>query len=250
MKSYEDFRAAVYDRAEREQARITARRKKLRNASLSAVTVLIVAALAVPMVRNASTSFGPAATDRVEEVQNSINQAGSSSRMVLLVKSPSGETQAVILENNDKQKEFYSKYKAAMNLAEGEDLPMMPEADTKTIHSTDELSQFLSELPKAAESAVTDFDEAFFEANDLCAMPMSLDSQTGTTAPEGTTNTLISTVPQPTTIPDGAPDETTGETTTSPDESTSLAQPTQSLPAEALQGGVKVLLLVPVPNNK
>lgn len=247
MKSSEDFRAAVYERARREQARITARRQKMRNVSLSAVVMLLVAGLAIPLARNTGSGANPG---NVQNVSNPANRGGSSSRMLLLVGTESGDTQAVMLENNDQQKQFVSQYKEALNLGDDEALAMTPEAaDTvQTIRSREELAAYLAQLPKAVASLIEDYDESFFRENELCAMPMALPAQSDDPAAEETTVQSEATAAvEMLTIPDSEPTES-GEPTEAAQDQTTKAQQTQSLPAnEAMQNGdVKVLLLVPV----
>ena len=260
MKTNEEFRASVYARAECEKQRINLRRQKMRNASLSVAMMLLVAAIAVPLARNArgsADSFtAPAFT---QEDLHIVNPAALGTRMVLLV-----GTQAVVLENEAQQKAFVSKYKAAMNLGDGEGAPF-PAADTaKAIHSIDELSEFLAELPEAAESMKADYNEAFFAGNDLYAMPMALAPQSENTATrEPTTTEATTTIPAQAftisdaiipeaTIPDAVapsnadapPDPTQAETTL---EDRSIEAFTSFPDSELLQSpDVTVLLLVPV----
>jgi len=252
LKNHEEFRASVYARAQHEKQRMAARRLKARNASLSVAMVLLVAALAVPLARSTRTDadhFTAPAT--AQEVLHTANRAAPlPSRMVLLVATPSGGTQAVVLENNAQQKDFVDKYKAAMHLGDDEGLPMTPAADTaKTICSTDELTEFLAELPEAAGAVVLDYDELFFEDNMLCAMPMDLSTQQAA-EPDGAVRVLPNAAQLPT-IPDGtSPAEGTLPESTEPE--TTEEEPTvvelQTLPESRLLQGtaVKVLLLVPV----
>ena len=234
MKDNEQFRASVYARAERKKEQLAARRQKLRNASLSAAMVLLAAALAVPAIRNTRTGDAElTAPDTRQQVLHIPNRAAPV--YVLLMSTGSGDTQAVVLENKDQQKEFVSKYKAAMNLGEDDSLPM-PAADTdRAIYSAEELTAYLTELLEAAGPTVLlDYDEAFFLDNNLYAMPMDLTPQQGGT-------------PREDTIIPGAtiPDAQTAEAETMAGETTG---PAASLPEnELLQGAdVKVLLLVPV----
>jgi len=258
LKSNEEFRAGVYARAEIEKRRLALRQKR-RNASLSVAMVLLVAALAVPVVRGTRIVSDPlTAPETGQEVFRSANRAARPSRMVLLMATASGETKAVVLENRDQQKDFVSQYKAAMHLGDDDDLPMTPkEEDTVlTIHSLDELIEFLAGFPEAAGSVALDYDEAFFLENNLCAMPMDLSAQPGaeettaaheTSAPAQMTTIPDGTAPEGTTIPDGESAADATEADTQPAETTAAAAP-QSLPEGTLLrgSGVKVLLLVPV----
>ena len=248
MKNHEEFRASVYARAEREKERLAARRLKMRNASLSIAMVLLVAALAVPAIRNTSTGDeGLTAPETVQQVLHAPKRAAPSSRMVLLMSTASGETQAVVLENQDQQKDFVNLYKAAMHLGDDDSLPM-PAADTaRAIHSTDELVEFLAGLLEAAGTLVLDYDEAFFLDNNLYAMPMELAPQQGGSAAREETTIPDATIPDATTIPDAEFSTEPAEAEIAPDEPTSPAA-LQSLPESGLLQGadVKVLLLVPV----
>jgi len=248
LKTNEEFRASVYARAEREKQRLAARRQKTRNACLSAAMLLAVAAIAVPMARSMRGNS--------EQLSQAVlHQEALVTRMVLLV-----GTQAVMLENEAQQKEFVSKYKAAMNLGDGEGAPF-PAADTpRPIRSTDELAAFLAELPEGAEAMKVEYNEAFFEGNDLYAMPMELAAQPESAARETTTTvpeTASTQVPAVTaaivpdaTIPDAVlpsnEDIMPAEPETAPDEWTSAAL--TSFPESGLLQGsdVRVLLLVPV----
>lgn len=246
MKNPEAFRASVYARAKREKERL----KKRRNTSLSVAMVLLVAALAVPLVRSANIRVDPYTVPETERQEaRSANQAALSNRMVLLV-----GTKAVELENEDQQKDFVNQYKAALNLEEGEDLPL-PALDLyRAIHSTEELSALLAELPEAAGRVALDYDEDFFAGHDLYVMPMELPAQQGEVRETTTAWETASLPAQLTTIPDGdgtVPGEETSEdaaeTQTEPDEATSEAAP-QSLPESVLLefAGGRILLLVPV----
>ena len=258
MKTNEEFRASVYARAEREKQRIYARRQKARSASLSVLMMLLVAAIAMPLARNIRQLGGfitePPAT---QEIIHTVNPVALGTRMVLLVGA-----QAVVLENEAQQKEFVSKYKEAINLAAEEGAPF-PAAETpKAIHSTDELTEFLAELPEAAEAMRLEYNEAFFVNNDLYAMPMELAAQPESIDPQGTAEPTtvpaqMSTIPdafipEMTTIPDAVlpsnaddPVDPSEPETTS-DELTTAAF--TSFPDSGLLQGsdVRVLLLVPV----
>jgi len=238
LKSNEEFRASVYARAEGEKLRLAAKRTKMRNASLSVAMVLVVAALAVPLAR--ITGGGPESLTEAaitQDVIRSANRAAAmSSRMVLVVATPSGQRKAVVLEDKEQQKDFANQYKLTMDPEEGE-----PAA---AIHSADELTAFLAGLPEAAEAVAIDYDEAFFADNDLYAMPMLLATQPDLGREESTTV-------QHSTIPDAnIPSNLTAEMAAeegagAPEEH---SHPMQTLPEqELLQGtGVQVLLLVPV----
>ncbi len=250
MKNHEDFRASVYARAQREQARITARRKKVRSASLSALMVIIVAAVAIPIVRNTSDGIDPKTIVVPQTLQSKANKAGLSSRMVLLVGTPTGDTEAVVLDDQDQQRQFVNQYRAALNMNEAEGLPMTPASDTaKTIHSTDELSAFLSGLPDAAELATADFDDVFFSGNNLCAMPMELPAQPEV-CPEPTTEIETTSIAAQETIPDNDFTQPPMMSITVPESNTAvatiLAQNSAASNAPAANSAVKVLLLVPV----
>ena len=262
MKTNEEFRASVYARAEREKQRIDARRQKARSASLSVVMVLVVAAIAVPLAR---MYRGPVdeitAQQPVTNVEiHTVKPGALGTRMVLLV-----GTQAVVLENEAQQKEFVSKYKEAMNLGDGEGAPF-PGVDTaKAIHSIDELTEFLAELPEAAEAMRLDYNEAFFAGNDLYAMPMELAAQPeSTAAPATTTGTEAATAGAPA-VPDAIiPEATTIPDAVLPSNADAPSEPErvapsvegEELPTEALtsfpdsgllrNSHVRVLLLVPV----
>jgi len=258
LKTNEEFRASVYARAEREKQRIDARRQKVRSASLSVAMLLLVAAIAVPLARMYRGPVDDITQPPVTNVViHTVNPAALGTRMVLLV-----GTQAVVLENEAQQKEFVNKYKAAMNLGDGEGAPF-PAADTaKAIHSADELAEFLAELPEAAEAMRHEYDEAFFAGNDLYAMPMELAAQPeGATAPATTAGPASITDPMPaipnaivpemTTIPDAVLPSNEDITTQPMDETTSDEQAaaafTRFPDGELLQGSdVRVLLLVPV----
>ena len=252
MKNHEQFRASVYARAEREKERLAARRLKMRNASLSIAMVLLVAALAVPVARNMRTGdeglTAPETGQQVQQVLHIPNRAAPV--RVLLMSTASGETHAVVLENQDQQKDFASLYKAAMNLGDDDSLPMTPAADAASaIHSTDELMEFLAGLLEVAGTVMLDYDEAFFLDNNLYAMPMDLAPQQGsreaTTAAKAARPTIPDgTDPDATTIPGMETSTEFTEAETATDELAAL----QNLPeSELLQGAdVKVLLLVPV----
>jgi len=230
----------VYARAEREKERLALRRQKIRNASLSAAMLLLVAALAVPLAR-----IGPKPTER--QVLHIPNQAAPVS--VLLMSTASGETRGVVLDNQAQQKELVSKYKTAMNLEDGEDSSMIPTADTaQEIRSNEELVAYLSELLEAAGTVILDYDEAFFLENILYAMPMDMATQPN--AEETTAARETSLPAQMTTIPDGPdaePPATDAEGETWADEPASTTAP-QALPdsGQLQASDVKVLLLVPV----
>ena len=236
MKSNEEFRASVYARAKCEKQRLAARRLKMRNASLSVAMVLVVAALAVPLARIAGP--GLTAPDVTQDVTRSANRAAAmSSRMVLVVATPSGQREAFVLDK-EQQKDFANQYKLTMDPEEG-----VPEA---AIHSADELTAFLAGLPEVAEAVAIDYDEAFFADNDLYAMPMLPATQLDAGREEST----MAQPEQMTTIPDAnMPSnlaEAATEGATAWEEYSSPAM--QSLPEqELLQGAdVKILLLVPV----
>ena len=256
MKTNEEFRASVYARAEREKQRINLRRQKMRSASLSVAMVLLVAAIAVPLARNMRGEPGSLTGPKItQEELHIVNPAALGTRMVLLV-----GTQAVVLENEAQQKEFVSKYKAAMNLGDGEDAPF-PAADTaKAIHSIDELTEFLAELPEAAESMKADYNEAFFAGNDLYAMPMALAPQPENTAAReaATTEAAMTTPAQVSAMPDAIIPEATIPDAVAPSNEDVITEPGTTLEdqtietftsfpeSELLQGSdVKVLLLVP-----
>ena len=252
MKSNEDFRVSVYARAEREKRRIAVRRQKVRNASLSAFMVLLVAVVAVPLARDARTD--PEAItipDAVisQDQPHVVKPAAQAARMVLLM-----DTQAVVLENEAQQKDFMNQYKAAIHLEEGAGAPFPASDMAQAIHSLDELIAFLDAMPHGAEAMKLDYDEAFFEDNNLYAMPMELSAppEESTTAQRTEPHQTTTASGQTPTIPDSIiPSNaditlpfvelvTTAETTTGM-ELTSLAG------NGLLQGSqVKVLLLVPV----
>jgi len=248
LKNPEEFRAAVYARAQREKER----RRKRRNTSLSVAMVLVAAALAAPLLRSAyPVTEDPTVAETGRQEAHSANQAALSNRMVLLVGK-----KAVELENQDQQRDFANQYKAAMHMEQGEDLPL-PALDLyQVIHSTEELAALLAELPEAAGSVARDYDEAFFATHDLYAMPMELPA-----LPEASTETTAApretTLPAPeqmTTIPDGdgtafcePTSEDTAETTTEPAETTTEAEPHSLAEGVLLEfAGGKILLLVPV----
>ena len=240
MKNPEEFRASVYARAQREKERLALRRQKIRNASLSAAMLLLVAALAVPLART-----GPKPAER--QVIHIPNQAAPVS--VLLMSTASGETRGVVLDNQAQQKELMNKYKTAMNLGDDEDSSMVLAAEpAQAIRSNEELVAYLAGLLEAAGTVILDYDEAFFLENILYAMPMDMAAQPN--ADEDTTAARETSLPaQMTTIPD-APDAeppTTGDgAETVTDEPASTEAP-QTLPDGSLlqASDVKVLLLVP-----
>lgn len=261
MKNNEEFRACVYARAEREKERIAARRLMARNACLSVAMVLLVAALTVPLARSPQPGADPRtdpALEKTQDVSRSANLAGApiAPRMVLLVSS-SGKTQAVVLENQDQQKDFVSKYAAAMHMGDDEGLAL-PASDVKTIHSTDELTQFLAELPEAAVAVTPDYDEAFFRDNDLRVMPMELSAQDSardmsTTEVKAAASTEpLATIPDATSaesaaLPDGDdPTQATEAAETTAEQTTAVPSPPQAGNGLQLQAGMKVLILVPV----
>jgi len=246
LKTNEEFRASVYARAEREKQRLAARQLKTRNACLSLVMLLVVAAIAVPMARSMRGSDA-------ELSQAMLHQEALVTRMVLLV-----GTQAVVLENEAQQKEFVSRYKAAMNLSDGEGAPF-PAADTpRPIRSTDELAAFLAELPEGAEAMKREYNEAFFEGNDLYAMPMELASQPESAAARETTTTNPETSSAQATLPAAIIPEATIPDAVAPSnedimptqaETSFEEQTTEALtgfPEGGLLQSVRVLLLVPV----
>jgi len=216
--------------------------------------LLLVAVIAVPLARSARSNLDPITVpENITQVEiHTVSPAALGTRMVLLV-----GTQAVVLENEAQQKEFVSKYKAAINLAAEEGAPF-PAADTaKAIHSADELAAFLAELPEAAEAMRLEYNEAFFAGNDLYAMPMELAVQPeGATAPATTTGAAATTAPdasiiQNTTIPDAVLPSNENIPTEPMDETLSDEQITvafTSFPDSGLLQGsdVRVLLLVPV----
>jgi len=240
LKNPEEFRASVYARAEREKERLALRRQKIRNASLSAAMLLLVAALAVPLART-----GPKPTER--QVVHIPNHAAPVS--VLLMSTASGEARGVVLNNQAQQKELMDKYKTAMNLGDGEDPSMVLTAEpAQTIRSNEELVAYLAGLLEAAGTVILDYDEAFFLENILYAMPMDMATQPN--ADEETTAARETSLPaQMTTIPDAPdaepPTTEVGEETDT-DEPASTAAP-QTLPDGSLlqASDVKVLLLVP-----
>jgi len=253
LKTNEEFRASVYARAQLEQRRIAARRQKARSASLSAAMLLLVAIVAVPLAINLRGEVDPTVPPVTNEVRNAVNPAALGARMVVLV-----GTQAVVLENEAQQKQFVDSYRAAMNLS-GEEGAPFPAADTaREIHSTDELMEFLAEMPDAAQAMRLDYNEAFFADNDLYAMPMGLAPQPETTAPPVMSITGPATESSAeasvvaTTIPDGVspsdanapPVPAEAEPTTGEDSSTA---PVDFPPGDLLNSAdVTVLLLVPV----
>ena len=254
MKTNEEFRASVYARAEREKQRIALRRQKARNASLSVAMLLVVAAIAVPLGRYWRGPADVITESPISKVEHhTVNPAALGTRMVLLV-----GTQAVVLENEAQKKDFVSKYRAAINLEDGEDAPF-PAADTaKAIHSADELAEFLAEMPEAAEDMRLDYDEAFFADNDLYVMPMELAVQPGSAgtqeaATTGAAAVLMSTIPDAI-IPEATiPDAVSPSNADAPiePESTFDGQTTVALTSfpdsRLLRGSdVRVLLLVPV----
>ena len=257
MKTNEEFRASVYARAEREKQRLAVRQQKTRSACLSVAMLLVVAAIAVPLARNLR---GPA--DIITEPssalmeQHTINPAALGTRMVLLV-----GTQVVVLENEAQQKDFVNQYKIAKNLGDSEGIPV-PAVDTaKAIHSADELAAFLAELPEADESMMRgDYNEAFFEGNDLYVMPMELAAQPEGTAARETTTTIPETdAAQGTTPAVIIPDATIPDAVAPSNEDIMPTQAETSSEEQATEGltglpeggllqnaVVRVLLLVPV----
>ena len=260
MKNPEEFRASVYARARHEKERLAARRQKRRNTSLSLAMVLLVAALAVPLVRTLDRGEDNYTAPETEQAYHSAHRAAPPSRMVLLMATDSGERQAVVLENSDQQKDFVSQYKSARHMRDGEDPSMTPAEDTvQLICSVEELRDFLAGLPEAAGTVTLDYDEAFFLENNLCVMPMDLAAQPGdageieetTTARETSAPAQLTTIPDGTAAPDGTiPD---GEPTTDACQAQTETEPASTAPPQTLpEGGlllvsdVKVLLLVPV----
>ena len=238
MKTNEEFRASVYARAEREKKRIAVRRQKARRASLSVAMLLVVALVAVPLARIWPPSDGTTTVPPITEVQtHTLNPAALSTRMVLLV----GE-QAVVLDNEAKQKEFVDQYKAAMG--DGEDAKFPAVDIAREIHSTDELMEFLADKPEAARAMRVEYNEAFFERNNLNVMPMGLASQPdGAHQPEETTRAAA----EMTTIPDMILPSDANAPTVPYDEITHDEMTTTDFDSELLNSSdVTLLLLVPV----
>jgi len=256
LKNFECFRASVYARAQARGIQRRERRRKVRNASLSAAMIALALVMAVPVVRT-GRKFAPEAVAEPELMQEhtveSARQPGEPppSRMVLLMGVPGGgAAEVVVLDSNAKQKSFVSQYK--------EDNHMPAEADPsltaaleapKTVHSTGELTEFLQELPRTNDSmqlVISDYDEDFFASNVLCCVPLDIapadfedlgleEDHSAARSGQGEDETFPETTHQ------------AAASTTLPEGETALPPPPTQLAEESLrEHDVKVLLLVPM----
>lgn len=251
MKTSEQFYASVYAKAEAKQAQIKTRNRRIRNGSVSALCVLAVAALAVPLSRmNSVEPFPPPPTIVEQPVRrNELFLGPTNARMVLLYDG-NGANAAVLLNDQTEKQAFVDEFRKANNLSENEGIPLAPALEEMiTIQSVEELVEFLTELPQDIEflqEAIDEFDEAFFLENDLCAMPIEFDLE-----PEEL----------PDEAPEAAPDALPDDGSAYPDETDPDAaelrdpevEPVSILdPANAVagQGGSRVSLLLLVPMHK
>ena len=186
MKSYEAFSASVYAKAKTKRAQVKARNRRLRNSCVSALCVVVLAVAAVPLSRSI-TQAPPAVvtptTESVEPRTRDMNQyqplgAQNSPRTVVFYDSQEGENTVMLLENQQQKQAFISEFRQNNNIAAYEVLPVIPAVESAVIiHSTEELAEFLVELPQDCETLqeiVYDYDYDFFLQHNLYAMPMGV----------------------------------------------------------------------------
>ncbi|MDR0531294.1 MAG: hypothetical protein LBG83_04430 [Oscillospiraceae bacterium] len=267
MKDYDQFRGSVYQKAAIRREKTRERNRQLRNAALCAAVILAVGT-AIPLTRShrLTTKDFALPTPEFEAAQNASlppNAAAPDGQpRMLVVIEKEGKAQAVVLKNRDEQQAFVNQYSASNQ--SGKAALVQEDSEALVLHSQGELSIYLAQqLPdEAPVDIVDDYDEAFFTANDLRAVPMDLTEEPThaeivpetTTAPTETTTDLFAETTTAAeefiTIPDGpsAPAAPDAATTTEAAELALL--PSTTVPADELKvsiRGAKVFILVPVP---
>jgi len=192
LKSYEAFSASVYAKAEVKRRKIETRNRHIRAASVSLLCCMVIAAVALrapqaepprDLVSLPQIGFGA-----VDE------QFGANARWVQLYDT-AGDDSVVVLNSPEEKNEFISNYKKDNNLNHDEELPVAPKRDAaKTIHSAQELAEYLDALPIGSQpkdtgslkKAVQDYDEEFFSENDLQATPLEINPKQPRGAEQGT----------------------------------------------------------------
>jgi len=180
LKSSEQFYASVYAKADVKRKQIKARNKRIRNMSASAAFALVLAVVAVPISRTLQDApviqppyvegyRDPTQTQTVPmtEQRDVVQPTRSTPRMVAV--DPVANN--VVMLNNDEEREaFFSELRC-----EHEGLPVMPAFEgAVTLYSAEELEEFIAELPVGMRALISDYDDAFFAAHNLNAMPMSV----------------------------------------------------------------------------
>jgi hypothetical protein len=198
LKNPEEFRAAVYARAEERKARESARRRRLR-LTLAPLCVLAIILAAAPLLRlgyllPANRSAYETVPDGKTEFHFALPQAkakNASGYQMVMMLSQADKTSSKLLKNSKEQKEFFADLKETNALPEGEQLQMVPQLDqTAIIKSRQELDAYLAEIgadaAKTFGSAVKPYDDAYFEQNALRVNPIEV-VPAPHEAPEGTT---------------------------------------------------------------
>jgi len=257
--------AAVYAKADVKRQQINERNRKLRSFAALSLAVLIVAFAAIPISRNLKPGIPEITISETgDELDSFLMPGGEDSRMLALYDA-ANDNAVVVLKDKEGKKEFYNKIKQDYQISEGEDIPtVIIEESTKTFHSADELAEFLDSLPQdtsALQDAVGDYDEQFFQANDLCAVPMEIAPMTmaeATTEPALVVQdsaaaelTVVSPENQPTTEADASGIELT--TTLIELSSAASMAPAATAAPRAASGAYPhpgVYLLLFVPRNK
>jgi len=176
LKSYEEFSASVYAKAETRRVRIRQRRSNLRNTALCTAAVITVAAFSGVYTRNrAVPEINDVHVNEVVESEQNARKGGGGDRpQMLVVLKDGGESKARILKRPEDQQALMRQLNPVerdgrISLKEGD-------AEAKTIYSAQELLDYLAQLRADSLPEMEDYDEAFFAENNLCVMPMDLDT--------------------------------------------------------------------------
>ena len=258
MKSYEEFSASVYAKAETRRNQIRQRRSNIRNTALCAAAVVTVAAFSGAYARNRAPEIEYNVHEVAESEQNAHKGGGGDRPQMLVVLKDGGESKARVLKNPEDQQALIRQLKpeesdSKISLIEGD-------SEAKTIYSAQELSDYLAQLRADSLPEMEDYDEAFFAENNLCVMPMDLNTDalhaeetTGedATREEPAAEEILPTIPDDT--PLGGAEEDAGpepETREGDPEPTTAQPPFPSTEAggagSILQRFVRVFILLPV----
>ena len=267
MKSYEEFSASVYEKAETRRQKIRERRGALRNTALCIVAVMMVAALTGTYSRDRAAINSPNGPQQqiTNSTENAPRKIGGGDRpQMLVVVKDGGEAKARVLKNLEDQQAFVGQL--SPEESDGKASLKQEDTEAKTIHSFAELLDYLKQLPADSLPEMEDYDEAFFAENNLCVMPMDLDTDE---AMAGTADGATKPYTEPSaeailpTIPDDMDEGAGSEDSTSPDgaepmeENAAAAEPTARPPFPSYEAGdasgshllqrfVRAFILLPV----
>lgn len=266
MKSYEEFSASVYAKAEARQREIRERRGALRNTALCVVAVMAVAVL-TGMYSRDRTALDPSAGTQTQintATQYAPRKVGGGDRpQMLIVVKDGGEAKARVLRSPEDQQAFVGQLSPAE--IDGKASFVQEDTEARTIHSFSEFLEYLRDLPADSVPEMEDYDEAFFAENNLCVMPMDLDTDEAA-AQGGEPRRYVYTGPAEDailpTIPDNLGEDTTEDVTESefadeaePSNENAALEPTTRPPFPSSEAGgaghlfkrfVRAFILLPV----